>query len=59
MKLKLNKKQLKNLSKDHKVLPMDLTAEIAGGKRAISTSHPDYCERGLSRTETGPTHCTV
>jgi len=31
MKLKLNKKRLKNLSKDSSVLPADLTPQIAGG----------------------------
>ncbi len=36
MKLKLNKKKLKNLSKDNKALPMDMTPEVAGA--AVITS---------------------
>ncbi|MFT4928427.1 MAG: hypothetical protein ACI8WB_004546, partial [Phenylobacterium sp.] len=31
MKLKLNKKKIKNLSKDNNVLPADMTPHIAGG----------------------------
>lgn len=31
MKLKLNKKKLKNLSNDNKALPVDMTPMIAGG----------------------------
>ena len=31
MKLKLNKKKLKNLSKDSKVLPSDMTPQVGGG----------------------------
>ncbi|WP_170940796.1 hypothetical protein [Pseudoalteromonas sp. NBT06-2] len=31
MKLKLNKKKLKNLSKDNKTLPANMTPKIAGG----------------------------
>ena len=31
MKLKLNKKKLKNLSKDHQSLPADITPQIGGG----------------------------
>ncbi len=30
MKLKLNKKKLKNLSKDNKALPLDMTPQIGG-----------------------------
>ncbi|SFD64903.1 hypothetical protein [Pseudoalteromonas denitrificans] len=32
MKLKLNKKKLKNLSKDNKSLPADMTPQVGGGK---------------------------
>ncbi|SFD74680.1 hypothetical protein [Pseudoalteromonas denitrificans] len=39
MKLKLAKKKLKNLSKDNKVLPSDMTKQIAGG---LTTSRA-YC----------------
>lgn len=31
MKLKLNKKKLKNLSKDNKALPENMTPKVAGG----------------------------
>ncbi|WDE02112.1 MULTISPECIES: hypothetical protein [Thalassomonas] len=31
MKLKLNKKKLKNLSKDHKSLPAEMTPQVGGG----------------------------
>ena len=31
MKLKLNKKNLKNLSKDNQILPADMTPQVAGG----------------------------
>ncbi len=31
MKLKLNKKKLKNLSKDNKALPLDMTPQVGGG----------------------------
>jgi len=31
MELKVNKKELANLSRDLKSMPMELTAEIAGG----------------------------
>ncbi len=32
MKLQLNKKKLKNLSKDAQILPSDMTPNIAGGE---------------------------
>ena len=31
MKLKLNKKKLKNLSRDNNVVPAEMTPQIAGG----------------------------
>lgn len=31
MKLKLNKKKIKNLSKDTKAIPVELTPQVAGG----------------------------
>jgi hypothetical protein len=31
MKLQLNKKKLKNLSKDNQALPMDVTPQVGGG----------------------------
>ncbi|SFB90064.1 hypothetical protein [Pseudoalteromonas denitrificans] len=33
MTLNLNKKKLKNLSKDNKTLPQDMTAQIGGAQR--------------------------
>ena len=37
MKLNLKKKQLKTLSQDSKVLPAEMTKEIAGGKDLLNT----------------------
>lgn len=37
MKLTLNKKKLKNLSKDAQVLPSDMTPNIGGGITAAAT----------------------
>ena len=34
MKLQLNKKKLKNLSKDAQILPNDMTPNVAGGSRS-------------------------
>lgn len=42
MKLKLNKKKLKNLSKDNKVLPVELTAQIGGGRDPVKTTDMSY-----------------
>ena len=45
MKLKLNKKKIKNLSKDNKTLPADMTPQIAGGFSAYGCgpiSDPNY-----------------
>ena len=36
MKLKLNKKKLKNLSKDSNVLPADMTPQVGGGTDLLS-----------------------
>ncbi|NQZ21045.1 MAG: hypothetical protein HRT53_03225 [Colwellia sp.] len=35
MKLKLNKKKLKNLSKDSNILPADMTPQIGGGGHTL------------------------
>ena len=43
MKLKLNKKQLKTLSKDNKTLPMLLTTQVAGGGERFEGTHYDHC----------------
>lgn len=37
MKLKLNKKKLKNLTKDTKALPVDMTPQVAGGYTTYRT----------------------
>jgi hypothetical protein len=39
MKLKLNKKQLKNLSKDNKVLPLDMTPQVGAGANHQELTH--------------------
>ncbi|WDE01258.1 hypothetical protein [Thalassomonas actiniarum] len=46
MKLKLNKKKLKNLSKDNKTLPMEMTDKVAGGAKEMPNT-----------TYIGITHC--
>ncbi|SFD27105.1 hypothetical protein [Pseudoalteromonas denitrificans] len=40
MKLSLNKKKLKNLSKDNKALPSDMTPQVGGGRPPISDGEP-------------------
>ena len=42
MNLKLKKQHLKTLSKDSKVLPMEQTPAVAGGKPQIKTN-PRQC----------------
>ncbi|SFC87903.1 hypothetical protein [Pseudoalteromonas denitrificans] len=37
MKLKLNKKKIKNLSKDTTILPSDMTPQVAGGRAIPET----------------------
>ena len=41
VKLKLNKKKLKNLSKDKKDLPAEMTPQVAGG---FNWSYLDRCQ---------------
>ncbi|WDE02747.1 MULTISPECIES: hypothetical protein [Thalassomonas] len=43
MKLKLNKKKLKNLSKDKKSLPAEMTPQVAGGGITGPSSGGRYC----------------
>ena len=43
MKLKLNKKKLKNLSKDKNALPADMTAKIGGGMIDAGASRQPSC----------------
>lgn len=45
MKLKLNKKTLKNLSNDSTLLPMEATPHIGGGKRRPRPT--DTCTKEL------------
>ena len=58
MKLVLNKKKLKNLSKDNNILPESMTPQVAGG-----TNHFDsyYCDTDTNPgTWPGPTgNCTI
>ncbi|SFD48722.1 hypothetical protein [Pseudoalteromonas denitrificans] len=53
MKLKLNKKKLKNLSNDNKALPMNMTPKIGGARgpesEAFCQNTNDYwCQRPTS-----------
>ena len=43
MKLKLNKKKLKNLSKDNQVLPNDMTPEVGGGMAYQVPNLSEFC----------------
>ncbi|WDE08718.1 hypothetical protein SG34_032970 [Thalassomonas viridans] len=43
MKLQLNKKKLKNLSKDNQALPMALTPQVAGGREQLLGTHYEHC----------------
>ena len=36
LKLKLNKKNIKTLSQDNKVLPVELTDQVAGGRVTVT-----------------------
>ncbi|SFC48872.1 hypothetical protein [Pseudoalteromonas denitrificans] len=48
MKFKLNKKKLKNLSKDYKKLPVEMTAKIAAGRGDfVQTSDPTETRCGV------------
>jgi hypothetical protein len=50
MKLTLNKKKLKNLSKDAQILPNNMTPNVGGG----GTNHcqsADYCTTGVGYTD--------
>jgi hypothetical protein len=40
--LKLNKKKLKNLSKDNQALPMDITPQVGGGITTIPPTTARY-----------------
>ena len=47
MKLKLNKKKMKSLSKDNKAIPAAMTPQVAGGAVGVSagmTCFKDYCD---------------
>lgn len=42
MKLKLKKSNIKNLSKDAKTVPAELTPQVAGGK--VAGTHYEWCD---------------
>ncbi|SFD60173.1 hypothetical protein [Pseudoalteromonas denitrificans] len=42
MKLKLNKKKLKNLSKDFKAVPKEMTPQVGGGTLQPTDSHMTF-----------------
>ncbi|MFY8300736.1 hypothetical protein AAEU28_18370 [Pseudoalteromonas sp. SS15] len=53
MKLKLNKKSVKNLSKDNKALPVNATPAVAGGVntlRCITDTGSIACDRPTTYT---------
>ena len=54
MKLQLNKKKLKNLSKDAEILPSDLTPEVAGGTAGCTGTYE--CEQS-GQCVTSPHMC--
>ncbi|SFD19964.1 hypothetical protein [Pseudoalteromonas denitrificans] len=45
MKLKLNKKKLKNLSKDNNALPADMTPQVGGGRYTHVCRNTLNCNR--------------
>ena len=49
MKLKLNKKSLKNLSKDSQVLPGKMTPQIGGGITAAANCTASQFESGCNQ----------
>ena len=57
MKLQLNKKKLKNLSKDAQILPSDMTPNIGGGVPEPDTDQcytdPYFCTRPYPGGGTG------
>lgn len=51
MKLKLNKKSVKNLSKDNKALPVNATPAVAGGFNSLQCdTTSDFCQRPTTYT---------
>lgn len=59
MKLKLNKKTLKNLSNDSKALPAEMTPLIGGGARELTKGISCQTAIRIGDTQTGPTLCTA
>lgn len=53
MKLKLNKKKLKNLSLDSKVILLEQTKDIAGGKTTVDNNGNDGTNKTWQRITTG------
>ena len=54
MKLQLNKKKLKNLSKDAQILPENMTPNVGGG---IDTSGSLACDIETARCQSNPQFC--
>jgi hypothetical protein len=52
MKLKLNKKSLKNLSKDAQILPGEMTPQIGGGITAAANCTASQFESGCNHCNT-------
>jgi hypothetical protein len=50
MKLTLNKKTIKNLSKDAKALPADMTPQVGGGAESKFCPVPTTHETGVCNT---------
>jgi len=61
MELKLNKKKLKNLSRDHLALPANLTPQVGGGAEQGDGpgTGPSLCTQYFLQKHTGPSKCTV
>jgi len=59
MKLKLNKKKLKNLSKDQNVIPAGMTPQIGGGAHKESQEPPCGTLNCQPGGVTGPFVCAI
>ena len=57
MKLQLNKKKLKNLSKDVQILPEDMTPNVAGGTRSLGGACNPIITRDWGCDATGTCGC--
>jgi len=60
MKLKLNKKKIKNLSKDNAILPNDFTPQIGGGLGRTIITKDVFCgATGSCGCDSANRNCTV